>query len=64
VRATIGRNLITTLRQRELDSVGRRVAEETGWAHLPVEAGEPDLGGLRLISPWVESERVTSSGIR
>jgi type IV secretory pathway VirD2 relaxase len=43
-KVTIGRNLISTLRQRELDMVGRRVAEETGLAHLPVQAGEPISG--------------------
>jgi Protein of unknown function (DUF3363) len=43
-KVTIGRNLISTLRQRELDVVGRRVAEETGLAHLPVQAGESISG--------------------
>src|SRR4029077_8483513 len=38
-RVTIGRNLVATLRERELDAVGRRLASETGLAHLPAEAG-------------------------
>jgi type IV secretory pathway VirD2 relaxase len=38
-KVTIGRNLITTLRERELDAVGRCLASETGLAHLPTEAG-------------------------
>ena len=39
-KVTLGRNLIATLRDRELDSVGRRLASETGLAYLPAEAGE------------------------
>ena len=39
-KVTIGRNLIGTLRDRELDAVGRRLASETGLAHLPAVAGE------------------------
>ena len=46
-KVTIGRNLITTLRCRELDTVGRRLALETGLAHLPTEAGEPVSGVYR-----------------
>jgi type IV secretory pathway VirD2 relaxase len=38
-KVTIGRNLVTTLRSRELDAVGQRLAAETGLTHLPVEAG-------------------------
>ena len=41
---TISRNLIGTLRSRELDIVGRRLAEETGLAHVPVEGGESISG--------------------
>lgn len=43
----LGRNLLETLRGRELDDVGRRLAEETGLAHLPVEKGEQVLGIYR-----------------
>jgi len=39
-KVTLGRNLIATLRDRELVSVGRRLASETGLAYLPAEAGE------------------------
>jgi type IV secretory pathway VirD2 relaxase len=46
-KVTIGRNLITTLRCRELDTVGRRLALETGLAHLPTEPGEPVSGVYR-----------------
>jgi type IV secretory pathway VirD2 relaxase len=43
-KVTIGRNLISTLRSRELDAVGRRLASETGLAHLPMEPGERVAG--------------------
>jgi type IV secretory pathway VirD2 relaxase len=43
-KVTIGRNLIATLRDRELDSVGRRLASETGLAYLPAEAGDTVAG--------------------
>jgi type IV secretory pathway VirD2 relaxase len=43
-KVTIGRNLIGTLRSREIDVVGRRLASETGLAHLPVEPGERVAG--------------------
>jgi type IV secretory pathway VirD2 relaxase len=43
-RITFGRNLVGTLRNRELDAVGRRLALETGHAHLPAETGEPVSG--------------------
>ncbi len=46
-KVTIGRNLIGTLRDRELDAVGRRVASETGLRHLPAEAGEHVSGIYR-----------------
>jgi hypothetical protein len=39
--------LIGTLRSRELDAVGRRIASETGLAHLPAEAGEAVAGAYR-----------------
>ncbi|MDU6748332.1 MAG: DUF3363 domain-containing protein, partial [Bradyrhizobium sp.] len=32
-KVTLGRNLVSTLRSRELDAVGRRLASETGLAH-------------------------------
>ncbi|EIG61290.1 VirD2 family relaxase/mobilization nuclease [Bradyrhizobium sp. WSM1253] len=43
-KITVGRNLIGTLRNRELETVGRRLASETGLAHLPAEAGESVSG--------------------
>jgi hypothetical protein len=46
-KVTIGRNLVGTLRSRELDAVGRRLASETGLAHLPAEPGEPVAGTYR-----------------
>jgi Protein of unknown function (DUF3363) len=46
-KVTIGRNLVATLRERELDAVGRRLASETGLAHLPAEAGEHVTGVYR-----------------
>ena len=46
-KVTLGRNLIGTLRNRELDTVGRRLAEETGLAHVPAESGEPVSGVYR-----------------
>jgi Protein of unknown function (DUF3363) len=46
-KVTLGRNLVQTLRSRELDTVGRRLAEETGLAHLPAETGETVSGFYR-----------------
>ena len=46
-KVTIGRNLIGTLRDREVAAVGRRLGSETGLAHLPVEAGERVAGVYR-----------------
>ncbi|MGY3390219.1 type IV secretory pathway VirD2 relaxase [Bradyrhizobium sp. USDA 3311] len=43
----LGRNLIGTLRNRELEIVGRRLASETGLTHLPAEAGEAVTGTYR-----------------
>ena len=43
-KVTLGRSLIATLRDRELDSVGRRLAFETGLAYLPAEAGDAVAG--------------------
>ena len=39
-KITLGPNLIGTLRNRELDTVGWRLASATGHAHLPAETGE------------------------
>lgn len=46
-KVTLGRSLIETLRRRELDAVARRLAEETGLAHLPADAGEQISGIYR-----------------
>ena len=46
-KVTIGRNLIGTLRDRELDAVGRNLASETGLAHLPAQTGEQVSGVYR-----------------
>ncbi|OSJ13579.1 type VI secretion protein [Bradyrhizobium canariense] len=46
-KVTLGRNLVETLRRRELAAVGRRLAEESGLAHLPTEAGEQISGVYR-----------------
>ncbi len=46
-RVTFGRNLVGTLRNRELDAVGRRLASETGQAHLPAETGDHVSGVYR-----------------
>lgn len=43
-KVTIGRNLVGTLRSREIASFGRRLASETGLAHLPVEPGDRVAG--------------------
>ena len=46
-RVTIARNLVGTLRDRELEPVGRRLASEAGLAHLPAETGEHVSGVYR-----------------
>jgi type IV secretory pathway VirD2 relaxase len=46
-KVTLGRNLVQTLRSRELDTVGRRLVEETGSAHLPAGAGDSVSGIYR-----------------
>ena len=46
-KVTIGRNLVSTLRDRELDVVGQRLASETGLAHLSAESGELVRGTYR-----------------
>src|SRR5258708_22087660 len=38
-KVTIGRNLIGTLRNQELESVGRHLASDTALAHSPTDAG-------------------------
>jgi type IV secretory pathway VirD2 relaxase len=46
-KVTIGRNLVGTLRDRELDAIGRNLASETGLAHLPAQAGDHISGVYR-----------------
>ncbi len=46
-KVTIGRNLVGTLRDRELEAVGRNLASETGLAHLPAQTGEQVSGVYR-----------------
>jgi type IV secretory pathway VirD2 relaxase len=46
-KVALGGNLIGTLRSRELERAGRRLASETGLAHLPAEAGEAVAGVYR-----------------
>ena len=46
-KVTIGRNLIGSLRDREVVAVGRRLSLETGLAHLPAETGEHVTGVYR-----------------
>jgi type IV secretory pathway VirD2 relaxase len=46
-KVTIGRNLVGTLRDRELDAVGRNLASETGLAHLPAQTGDQVSGVYR-----------------
>jgi type IV secretory pathway VirD2 relaxase len=43
-KITLGRNLIGTLRDRELDTMARRLASETGLAYMPSKAGESVSG--------------------
>jgi type IV secretory pathway VirD2 relaxase len=46
-KITLGGDLVRTLRNRELETVGRSLAEKTGLANLPAEAGEPISGIYR-----------------
>jgi type IV secretory pathway VirD2 relaxase len=46
-KVIIGHNLVKTLRERELEAVGRRLAAETGLSHLPAGAGEHVTGVYR-----------------
>lgn len=46
-KIVLGRNLITTLRSRELDSVGRSLAAQTGLTQLSADAGEQVTGIYR-----------------
>ncbi|WP_342709608.1 DUF3363 domain-containing protein [Bradyrhizobium sp. B124] len=46
-KVTLGRNLIETLRGRELEAVGRCLASETGLTHLPADTGESVSGIYR-----------------
>jgi type IV secretory pathway VirD2 relaxase len=46
-RTVFERGLIDTLRRRELDSVGNRLASDTGLAYRPTHAGEKIAGVVR-----------------
>ncbi|TKW65089.1 MAG: DUF3363 domain-containing protein [Paracoccus denitrificans] len=46
-RLNLQRNLLATLRRRELDAVGERVASETGLPHLHAKVGEHVSGTYR-----------------
>ncbi|MEX6726083.1 relaxase/mobilization nuclease domain-containing protein [Parapedomonas caeni] len=46
-RTVFERGLIDTLRRRELDSVGARIAGETGLTYRPTQAGEKIAGVVR-----------------
>jgi Protein of unknown function (DUF3363) len=46
-KVVVGRNLIGNLCDRELDTAGRRLAEETGLAHMPAESGDSISGIFR-----------------
>ncbi|MFV0383437.1 DUF3363 domain-containing protein, partial [Paracoccus sp. (in: a-proteobacteria)] len=46
-RLTLQRNLLATLRRRELDAAGETLAHETGLPHHPAQAGEHVSGTYR-----------------
>lgn len=46
-KVTIGRNLVGTLRDRELEAIGRKLTSETGLAHLPAQTGDHISGVYR-----------------
>ena len=46
-RTVFERGLIDTLRRRELDAVGAKIASETGLAYRPTQAGEKIAGVVR-----------------
>ena len=46
-RTVFERGMLDTLRKRELDSVGSRIAGETGLAYRPTQAGEKVAGVVR-----------------
>lgn len=46
-RTVFERGLVDTLRRRELDAVGARIAGETGLAYRPTQAGEKIAGVVR-----------------
>lgn len=46
-RTVFGRGLLDTLRKRELDSVGAKIAGETGLAYRPTTSGEKIAGIVR-----------------
>jgi hypothetical protein len=46
-RVMLARNLLTTLRERDIETAARRIAKETGLAHRPVIDGERVTGVYR-----------------
>lgn len=46
-RVILQRDLLNTLRRRELDAAGAKLATETGLSHLTTEAGEQIAGTYR-----------------
>jgi hypothetical protein len=46
-RIVLQRNLLATLRRRELDAVGEQLSTETGLAHVKAQAGEYVSGTYR-----------------
>jgi hypothetical protein len=52
-RVRLRRNLIETLRDRELDVVTRRLIEETGLPHLSSDVGEQIWGGIVDACHWL-----------
>jgi len=46
-RLTLARDLLSTLRDREIAEVGRRLADETGLEHRPVKDGDSVHGVVR-----------------
>ena len=52
-RVVFARDLLDTLRQRELDEVSARVAAETGLAHRPSAEGEHVAGIYRQRVSWL-----------
>ncbi|MFD1911845.1 relaxase/mobilization nuclease domain-containing protein [Halodurantibacterium flavum] len=46
-RIVLGRNLLATLRRRELDAVGEQLSAETGLTHVKTKAGDYVAGAYR-----------------